>query len=629
LNLLAELRKRNVFRVLAAYLVGSWIVMQVIGFVADAAELPGWIDSFILIVVLLGLPIVGIAAWALELTPDGIKTSGTETELAPRPIGPVDYVLMAAVVVVLGLFGWQTFSQPLEVQVAIVEPAVEEATEEQLQPQSIAVLPFVAISEAPEDVVLGDGLAEELLNVLAQFPDLAVAGRTSSFSFRDRAEDITAIGEALGVNHVLEGSVRRSGDQIRVTAQLIRVADGFHIWSGNYDRPFTDILEVQDEIVRQIAQVLTIRLGASAYEAENIRAANAAAYEQYLRGRVLWAERHDIANRNAAIDAFQTAVDIDPNFADGWAALGRSLAYSATPDGYTDEEKLERIGQATERALALDSNNAEAMVALSNLNLERREWRIAKENTDRAIEIAPNAAFTHYNAVIVYEYLGDREMIARSARRAMALDPLNITIQDNAIQRYTRMGRFGEARRLLESSQLSNDAKGILLGSIASYNRDADGLSEVYVRQRELLGAQLPNSEEHLLALDNFVFAMVAAFQNDEEEVRERLLVVEASYETFFIDPSGAAQLLYLIGDYAEAARGYREYYETSGSFDVTNHFAINLPFDEGLRCQPDYHAIWNLPEWAGLAEIRRANGATGNLPLSGSECDAFLEVAE
>jgi len=620
MNFIAELRKRNVFRAMAAYLVGAWIMVQVAGFVADAAEMPSWTDSLILILVLMGLPIVFVASWALELSPEGVKRTKSTDEIEPRPIGPVDYILIAAVVVVLGLFGWQMISNPTTLtESAYVEPS-----------QSIAVLPFVAISSAADDVVLGDGLAEELLNVLAQFPDLSVAGRTSSFAFRDQAEDIRAIGDALGVSHVLEGSVRRSEEQLRVTAQLIRVSDGFHIWSGNFDRPFADILEIQDEIVRHIAQVLTIRLGVTAYDVDRQRAANPSAYEQYLRGRVLWAERHDDNNRSAAIEAFQTTVEIDPDFADGWAALARSLAYSNVPDGYTLEEVYEITQEAAERALELDPDNAEAMVALSNLHANNtRNWLEAKALTDRAIEIAPNAAFTHYNAVINYEYFGDREMIARSARRALALDPLNLTIQSNVAERYMRMGRFGEARRLLENSQLDDADRDFILGNIAYYERDADEMSEVLGRVVETLREQDPDFEDFGPALEHFIAAIAAAFRGDEEDARARLPAIEAAAENESLSISSPADLLYLLGDYAEAARRYREIYESGEGFGNSDHVAINLPFDEGLLCQLDYHAIWALPEWAGLVEIRRANGATGNLPMSGPECDEFLEAAE
>jgi len=634
MNFLAELRKRNVFRAMAAYLVGAWIMVQVAGFVADAAEMPPWTDSMILILVLMGLPIVFVASWALELTPDGIKKSGSETELEPRPVGPVDYILIAAVVVVLGLFGWQMFSRPA----ASPEPLVAEATGQPEEDaatvvtgQSIAIMPFVAISEAPEDVVLGDGLAEELLNVLAQFPDLMVAGRTSSFSFRDQVEDIPAIGAALGVNHVLEGSVRRAGEQVRVTAQLIRAADGFHVWSGTYDRPFEDILSVQDDIVRQIAQVLTIRLGVATIAQQETRTANSSAYEQYLRGRVMWAERHVIENRSAAMDAFQTAVDIDPDFADGWAALARSIMYSNPPEGYTIEEHRERGYRAAVRALELDPDNPEAMVALSGWHYTvSRNWNEAVDLVERAIELAPNAAYTHYGAVLVHEYTGDVERMTRAIRRAVALDPLNLTIRENGFDRYVRAERFGDAQRLLNTGAFDVNSRIRLTSDIAFAQRDPDAAEEAYEAFKEIADEVFPGFSELEEHVDNVVAAYAAAYRGEADVVRALMPAVEAAITANASQANDIASLYYVIGEYETAAAKFLEIYNADGpQIDDNIIFAHNRFVEPGMLCQPDYHAIWALPEWASLAEIRRANGATGNLPLSGPECARFLEAAE
>ncbi len=625
MDFIAELRKRNVFRVLAAYLVGAWVMVQVVGFVADAAELPAWIDSFVLIVVLLGLPIVGIAAWALEMTPDGIKPSGTETELAPRPVGPVDYVLIAAVVVVVGLFGWQMVASPTSApeQFAAAEPAPTMAADA----QSIAVLPFVAISDDPDDVVLGDGLSEELLNVLAQFPGLQVAGRTSSFSFRDQAEDIQAIGDALGVSHVLEGSVRRSGDQIRVTAQLIRVSDGFHIWSGTYDRPFEDILQVQDDIVRRIAQVLTIRLGATSYDLAVSSSSNPAAYDQYLRGRVQWAQRQDQENRYGAIDAFQTAVDIDPGFADAWAGLARAVMYSAPPDGYSQDENWDRAKDAADNALAIDPDNAEALVALAYWHTNySRDWAAAQVAIERALELAPNAAYTHYGAASVFEYLGDVDQMTRSMRRVQALDPLNVIVQNNIAGRYVRAGRYADARRIMSTGNFDALTRAQLEASVAFSERDVDAMTQAYSAAVPLFIAADPQFEDLVPTFQMLVDAFVAAMRGDRERVYELMPAIEAeATEEGILCPCDPASVLYLLGDYEEAARRLLPLYEAASGYDNFDILPTTETYDAGLRCQADFHAIWELPHLPELAEIRRANRATGNLPLSGPECDEFL----
>ncbi len=623
MNFIAELRKRNVFRVLAAYLVGAWIMVQVIGFVADAAELPAWIDSFVLIVVLLGLPIVAVAAWALELTPDGIKASGTETEVAPRPLGPVDYVLMAAVVVVVGLFGWQMIASP---RAPAEQAAPEEIVADAAVARSIAVMPFVAISSTPEDIVLGDGLSEELLNVLAQFADLQVAGRTSSFSFRDQAEDIQGIGAALGVAHVLEGSVRRSDDQIRVTAQLIRVSDGFHIWSGTYDRPFADILQVQDDIVRRIAQVLTIRLGASSYDLSATSATNPAAYDQYLQGRVQWAQRQDVENRYGAIDAFQTAVDIDPGFADAWAGLARAIFYSNPPDGYSLDEHWERGKDAVDHALALDPDNAEALVALANWHLNAsRDWMAAQAATERALELAPSAAYTHYGAAFTYEIIGNMDLMTRAMRRTLSLDPLNVTIQGNVINRYVRAGRYADARRILAAASFDPITRLQQEAGIAINERDADEMERAFAEALPLMIAADPQFEAVRTEVEALIAGYAAAMRGDRDRVYELMPIIEAAAtEEGPLSLSDPAFVLYLLGDYEEAARRLRSIYESgaeNANFDVVTTIETR---DVGFRCQADYHAIWELPGYPELAEIRRANGATSNLPLEGEACEGL-----
>jgi len=621
MNLIAELRKRNVFRVVAAYLVASWIIVQVVGFVAGATEMPPWVDTFALIVVLLGLPIVVIAAWALELTPDGIKASGTETELEPRPIGPVDYVLIAAVVVVLGLFGWQ-----------MVAPSGEGATRvtaEQIEGTSIAVMPFVAMSGAEEDAYLGDGLAEELLNVLAQFPDLMVAGRTSSFSFRHSDEGIQEIGTALGVSHVLEGSVRRAGDQLRVTAQLIRSSDGFHVWSGTYDRPFSDVLSVQDDIVRQIAQVLAVRLGVgSAMRTEAM--ASPAAYEQYLQGRYLFAERHVDENRRAATTAFQTSVDIDPSFAAGWAALGRAIVYSsgAGEGDYFDE--VARAQRAAERALELDPNNAEAHVALSQADLRvTRDWAGSQSHVDRALEIAPNAAFVHYQAGFHFEYLGEVDRAASAFRRAIALDPLNLTIRDNAAEAFVRMYMFDDARNALIVA-------GMAPSEIAETERDigfATGDADLIVTSYAAMDATDPSlggPNDFMAPFRDELRALSLARARGDRAAMEAALPV--ALEALGEHPNSGSLMGFRSLMYFQA-EDYR-----NAAIDLTN--ASFGPFDEvvyldlveqpiAYLCQPAYHTIWERPGIPELMEIRRANGRTGNLPRSGPECDEYLEAAE
>jgi len=616
MNLLAELRRRNVFRVAAAYLIAGWVVLQVVELIAGATGLPEWTSAFALVLLIVGLPIALIVAWAFELTPEGPKRTEASGESETiKPFRPADAILMAGLVVMIGAIIWQQVSSPAPVQIV---------AEERITGQSIAVLPFVAISEAPEDVVLGDGLAEELLNVLAQFPDLMVAGRTSSFSFRDQAEDIPAIGEALGVAHVLEGSVRRSGNQIRVTAQLIRASDGIHVWSSAYDRPFEHILRVQDDIVRQIAQVLTIRLGVANVARVEPQNVNPAAYEQYLRGRYFWAERQNHDNRFEAINAFQTSVDIDPNFAAGWAALGRALMLSNPPENFTWTAHIARLQAAVERALELDPNSAEGLVALSGrYTYPPANWAEAKRLSERALELAPSAAYTHYHNALLNSYLGNADEMAASIRRTVSLDPLNYTVQLNSAASYALAGQHADARRLMQRSHFPELLMAEAEWALAYYAEDADRYARAIERVSVARPEQSPGEPAFTPEGENSVAAHLAAFRGDVAEVRERLPQVIADAERGELLQRDPGFLYYLIEDYASAARQFLEINSVpqgAGSFFVARHH-----FEPGLLCQPDYHALWERPGMPELAEIRRANGATGNLPLSGPECAPYL----
>jgi len=260
-SLFSELKRRNVFRVIAAYVVMSWLLLQIADVASSAFDVPDWTFRFLILVLSIGLIPVAVFSWVFELTPDGIKKE-SEVESAQSNTHATGRKLDVATIlmVIIGIaFVAVQQQRPSEPRVQTPAPAVA-ATEAGTPPptgepaistinsRSVAVLPFVNMSSDPENEYFADGLSEELLNQLAQIPDLQVAGRTSSFSFKDKNEDLRVIGSTLGVAHVLEGSVRRQGREVRVTAQLIRVSDGFHLWSETYDRTMDDVFMIQDDI---------------------------------------------------------------------------------------------------------------------------------------------------------------------------------------------------------------------------------------------------------------------------------------------------------------------------------------------------------------------------------------------
>ena len=270
MSLFNELKRRNVIRVAIAYIVTAWILIQVADLVLDNIESPQWVFQVIMLLAALGLPISIIFAWAFELTPEGLKKekdvdrSESITQTTGRKL---DFSIIGALVIAVAYFAIDKFTpsetdeqtQSAVAQQAELPKSSEPATPSTDAPElSIAVLPFVNMSSDPEQEFFSDGISEELLNVLAQFPGLRVAARTSSFQFKGQNQDIGKIAESLNVAHVLEGSVRKSGTKLRITAQLIKADDGFHLWSETYDRELDDVFAIQDEIANAISAALKV-----------------------------------------------------------------------------------------------------------------------------------------------------------------------------------------------------------------------------------------------------------------------------------------------------------------------------------------------------------------------------------
>ena len=338
--------------------------------------------------------------------------------------------------------------------------------------QSIAVLPFVALSNDDSDEYFGKGIAEELLNALAQFPDLKVAARTSAFSFEGQNADLRDVGEKLGVAHVLEGSVRRAGDTVRITAQLIRVSDGFHLWSETYERELTDVFAIQDEIVREISKNLQVRLGVGGgtgrAEAQSV---DPRAYEQYLRGLTLWGDRDrgKPGERRNTLSAFLLATELDPDFADAWAMIGMVGSRSSFDlIGEGAETYNTRTEAAFENALRLDPDNPITLAALvgwharHDINVES-----AQRHLDRVLALAPSMADTQYSASLFYSTVGDNAASLRAVEQAIAVDPLNPTLRRSRATELVIGGRASEAFDYFNECAAQNCINPLFLSVIA------------------------------------------------------------------------------------------------------------------------------------------------------------------
>ncbi|MGH8123679.1 MAG: tetratricopeptide repeat protein, partial [Rudaea sp.] len=347
LSLYAELRRRRVIRVAAMYAIAGWVVIEVASTMLPGLKLPDWTVTFVIALVVLGFPIAVVMGWMFDIGPHGVERTASIGEVAEvKPITP------AAV------------PAPSSAGPSIEVPKPQARTE--TDRHSIAVLPFVNMSGDVDNEYFSDGIAEEILNLLTKLPQLKVSSRTSSFVFKGKEANIRTVAKELEVGAVLEGSVRRAGDHVRITAQLIDAESDSHLWSETYDREMKDVFAIQDDIARSIAEALQVALGPKERRAlQNIATADPQAYDFYLKGRkYLYAfTRRDFLH---AISMFERAIELDPRYA---------LAYAGMADAYSmlyryaeaTPRKLQLAEQASQRAIELDPESAEAHTSLGTV----------------------------------------------------------------------------------------------------------------------------------------------------------------------------------------------------------------------------------------------------------------------
>ena len=361
-SLWGELKRRNVVRVTVSYVIVGWLILQFADVLVPLLALPEWVGRLIFLLLLVGFPLALFFAWAYELTPEGLKkeTDVDRSESITLITGrKLDFIIIGVLMLALVMFAVERFvllpdrTQPIDAPDEIV------ATEVQ---QSIAVLPFLNMSADPEQEYFGDGIAEEILNGLAQIQDLQVAARTSSFYFKGEKVNLKTIGETLNVNHVLEGSVRKSGNRLRITVQLIKIEDGFHLWSETYNRDTSDIFAVQEEIARTVIEKLHLKLGLAKDEKLVKQGTdNVEAYNWYLRGRY-FVEQQSAESFPKAIESYTKVTELEPGFAGGYGGLAYAMSYNTIWFG-AYESVASQIRDAYSRALAIDANQTDALLA--------------------------------------------------------------------------------------------------------------------------------------------------------------------------------------------------------------------------------------------------------------------------
>jgi TolB-like protein len=429
--LLGELRRRNVIRAAGLYLVGAWLVVQVAGTILPMFEAPAWIARTIVVALAIGFLPAMAAAWVFELTPEGLKRDAEvppEASIAPHTARRLDRAIILVLAVALVFFAVDKFvlSPQREAARTAAPPAAAQAKASE---RSIAVLPFANHSSDPEQTYFSDGLAEDLITALAQFDGLKVIARNSSFRFRDSKDDPRHIGATLGVMHLLTGTVRRAGDQVRVSAELVDVADGRTLWSQRFDRPYADLFALQDEITAQVALALRAKLlGSGASRDERPPSGDLVAYNLYLQGRY-FSNAGKLDELTRAIAYLEDAAARDPAYAHAHAGLARARVLRAAIHLGGAEQRAEVAAARThmDRALALAPDSP--MVRVSNasvlMNGELR-WADAEAEAQRAVALAPDLPEALVSLAQGRAALGDTAEAVALIERALERDPLHV-----------------------------------------------------------------------------------------------------------------------------------------------------------------------------------------------------------
>jgi TolB-like protein len=454
----AELKRRNVFRVAVAYLVAAWLLLQVTDIVLDNINAPDWIIQVFMLALVVGLPVALIFAWAFEMTPEGLKRekdvdrSRSITHHTGRKLDRVIIGILALAVVVL-VVDRVRHAQQDEIP-GSAETAAADSAE---AAPSIAVLPFVNMSSDPEQEYFSDGISEEILNSLAKVKELRVAGRTSSFAFKGQNQDLRQIGDTLGVEHILEGSVRKSGATVRITAQLIQVDDGFHLWSETYDRELTDIFAIQDEISSAILEQLKAHLVGLAETPAPAAAdrTDSAVYDLYLLARQRIYERKG-PSIQAAAELLDRAIARDPQYAPAYAQRGITELL-LSEDTYGTLPRAQAWAQAKlylDKALQLDPEVAEAWAGLGLYHINRPgENSQAIENLEKALAINPNLIDASNWLQNAYGNVGDRRRALQILEQMVDRDPFYPPGFGNLILAYNDFGMQEKSWAVLERTR--------------------------------------------------------------------------------------------------------------------------------------------------------------------------------
>jgi TolB-like protein/Flp pilus assembly protein TadD len=478
----AELKRRRVYSVAVAYLVGGWALAQGIAQVLPVFDIPNWVVRLTVLLIVLGFPVALVLSWFFDLTRYGIVRT-----------------------------------PDLDTHGTHIVPSAPASKRIDSDEKSIAVLPFNDLSPAKDHAYFGEGIAEELLGALAKVDGLRVAARRSSFWFKDKEAELGEIASKLNVGHVLEGSVRRDGNRVRVTAELIDAGDGFTIWSETYEREMHGIFTLQDEITRSIVDTLKLKLAISPSRPSR----STAAYDAYLEGLV-YSDKNTEPELRTSLEFFQRALEQDPKFSRAWTGIAKAWLWLA--DAFVPPlEAYPKVRDAAVQALQLNDQEAEAHVYLAE-SKRILDWDLdgAEAEFNRAVEIEPNSTPSNYFIAAFYAARGDRDQALTYLQRTSKIDPASLWVNNFACELYRYFGLYDEAMVAGERAmQLDPTFAHYGEPSLAALYREMGRFDEaiaLYEKAREFTGRP------------GFGLAITYARMNRREEALETLNAAVAGW---------------------------------------------------------------------------------------------------
>ena len=529
--LIAELRRRNVFRVAAAYLVVGWLLTEVLTTILPTIGAPNWAARAVILTFAFGFIPAVVLSWVFELTPDGIKREHEidRDESTPNKKGKtLDYVTIIGVILVVVFFGF------FSARTADDEPPVVAASN-----ASVAVLPFVNMSDDRDNEYFSDGLTETLLHMLAQVPDLKVAARTSSFAFKDQSTSIQDIAQALGVAHVLEGSVQRVGDRVRITAQLIRAADGFHVWSSSYDRTLDDIFGIQDEIAEKVGTSLSKSLlGAPNSEMfAGVTTTNSDAYDLYLQALKERAS-FSYGGLQAAERLLKGALTIDPDFMDAKSELAVNYIHQVETGLMDEQSTYPEIIAIVDQVLSVRPDDVVAQAvrifgdAMIRANAgEMSAFTEIEGDLEEIVASAPGVLYPRVLLVRAYKSANKNDEALVVLEDALERDPFNSSIHYELGTLHMNRRDWDEAQASLEKSleiEPTQPNAYISLAGIALHNGDA-----VSYVQYSLKAIEVDPSDHELHGfLAGFLYQLGLVEEGDD--FRNRVMAIAPTSEVAY-----------------------------------------------------------------------------------------------